>query len=71
MFLLHRCQPWSSWDINCNKVGFGAGRWDRKPFPPPRGIIDLVRDISAVLLAMECVIIINRQTWSLKEEFSG
>ena len=42
----HRCQPWSSsWrDINCNIVGLGAGRWDRKPFPRLRGITDWIRD---------------------------
>ena len=35
----------SSWrDINCNKVGFGARRRDRKPIPCLRGITDWIRD---------------------------
>ena len=43
---IHRCQPRSSsWrDINCNIVGLGAGRRDRKPFPRLRGITDWIRD---------------------------
>ena len=48
------CKLWNVYerrDINCNKVGFGAERWDRKPLRTS----DWVQDISAVSVATQCV----------------